>query len=128
VKQTLLNFLDNQVIGNGYLSQTVTKRTMVAELGFDGYVMYHSQQFGVVYLVGTEAFPTNMYHSIRRNNFQFNFAEQGSAIAMKLDNQYVVIESNNYKNNYALRGPAIYMTTQDQTRSTVRIFTETFEN
>jgi hypothetical protein len=75
VRQSLLNFTDNVVYGNGYLSQLWSKKTKTADVDFNSYIFYLSQQYGAVYLIGNEFLGNGLFHNFRNNSFQFNFAE-----------------------------------------------------
>ena len=69
-----------------------------------------------------------MYCIIMQNVFKFNFAQQGSAIALQLDSNNVMMYGNIYQNNFALKGTTLFATTVNGKRSTVQIINETITN
>jgi len=78
-------FTDNQIHGNGYLSNSFTKKARPAEIDFQAYIQYNSQHYGAVYIRGSENLGTGISHQLARNNFSFIFSEEGAAFKLILD-------------------------------------------
>lgn len=119
IHQAYINFTNNTVTGNGFLSNNITRKSASASIKADGYTFYLSQHYGFLRMINTEQFSATTANLIRDNKFSFNFAQQGAAIYMYLQGQFVSLDNNLYRYNFAQTGPALSVQTSDTQRSTI---------
>lgn len=76
----ILKLTKNAFNNNGYLSDVVYSKTTdelkvtSAYNDFSDYSYTYAQQYGGVWIAGSNKFPSNLYHELTNNTFQFQFA------------------------------------------------------